>query len=103
MGLAGVSHKSCVNLLSRGGSEGQGLGRAITIVVGGARESLKAYPYSLSLVIKDRKGFIKLAIREGADLVPVTGFGENELYDQVRTEDHQAIHKLQRALKSTLG
>ena len=75
MGLASVSRESCENLLSRGGANGEGMGRAITIVVGGARESLDAQPHSLRLVLKRRKGFVKLAIRTGADLVPVLAFG----------------------------
>ena len=75
MGLASVSRESCENLLSRGGTNGEGMGRAITIVVGGARESLDAQPHSLRLVLKRRKGFVKLAIRTGADLVPVLCFG----------------------------
>lgn len=55
------------------------MGRAITIVVGGARESLDAQPHSLRLVLKRRKGFVKLAIRTGADLVPVLAFGGTPL------------------------
>ena len=35
LGLASVSRESCENLLSRGGVDGEGMGRAITIVVGG--------------------------------------------------------------------
>lgn len=61
MGLASVSRESCSNLLSKGGINGEGMGRAITIVVGGARESLDAKPGSFKLVLKRRKGFIKLA------------------------------------------
>ena len=55
------------------------MGRGITIVVGGARESLDAQPHSLRLVLKRRKGFVKLAIRTGADLVPVLAFGGTSL------------------------
>ena len=55
------------------------MGRGITIVVGGARESLDAQPRSLRLVLKRRKGFVKLAIRTGADLVPVLAFGGTHL------------------------
>lgn len=55
------------------------MGRGITIVVGGARESLDAQPHSLRLVLKRRKGFVKLAIRTGADLVPVLAFGGTHL------------------------
>ncbi|KAK4698038.1 hypothetical protein P7C71_g128, partial [Lecanoromycetidae sp. Uapishka_2] len=103
MGLASVSKVSIENILSRGGSNGEGMGRAVTIVVGGARESLDAQPKSLRLVLKRRKGFVKLAIRAGADLVPVLAFGENELYDQVQPEQHPLIHKTQLIVKKVLG
>ena len=79
------------------------MGRAITIVVGGARESLDAQPHSLRLVLKRRKGFVKLAIRGGADLVPTLAFGENELYDQVDPEEHPFVHKTQLIVKKFLG
>ncbi|KAK3712560.1 diacylglycerol O-acyltransferase 1 [Vermiconidia calcicola] len=103
MGLASVSRESCENILSHGGPNGEGMGRAITIVVGGARESLEAKPYSLKLVVKRRKGFVKLAIRQGADLVPVLAFGENDIYDQVDTDRHPWIHGLQMAVKKVAG
>lgn len=103
MGLASVSKVSIENILSRGGPNGEGMGRAVTIVVGGARESLDAQPQSLRLVLKRRKGFVKLAIRAGADLVPILAFGENELYDQVQPEQHPLIHKMQLVVKKVLG
>ncbi|KAL4812841.1 diacylglycerol acyltransferase-domain-containing protein [Aspergillus spinulosporus] len=103
MGLASVSRESCENILSKGGIDGEGMGRAITIVIGGARESLNASPGSLRLVLKRRMGFIKLAIRTGADLVPVLAFGENDLYEQVRSDSHPLIHKFQMLVKQTLG
>ncbi|KAK5371103.1 diacylglycerol O-acyltransferase 1 [Exophiala xenobiotica] len=103
MGLASVSRESIENLLSRGGHNGEGMGRAVTIVIGGARESLDAQPHSLRLVLKSRKGFVKLAIRTGADLVPVLAFGENELYEQVDSEEHPWIHNLQMVVKKGLG
>jgi 2-acylglycerol O-acyltransferase 2 len=79
------------------------MGRAITIVIGGARESLDAQPYSLRLVLKRRKGFVKMAIRTGADLVPVLAFGENDIYDQFQPEQHPKIHKFQLLVKKVLG
>jgi 2-acylglycerol O-acyltransferase 2 len=103
MGLASVSRESCENLLSKGGRNGEGMGRAITIVVGGARESLDAIPYTLRLVVKRRKGFVKLAIRQGADLVPVLAFGENDIYDQFDSAAHPWIHKGQMAVKKLMG
>ena len=103
MGLASVSRESCENLLTKGGADGEGMGRAITIVVGGARESLNAQPYTLRLVLKRRKGFIRMAIRTGADLVPVLAFGENDIYEQVHSDQHPIIHKLQMLVKQTMG
>ena len=103
MGLASVSPESCENILSKGGRNGEGMGRAITIVVGGARESLDGRPYYLRLVLKRRKGFVKLAIRKGADLVPVLAFGENDLYDQLDTEKRPYVHKAQMLVKKLMG
>ncbi|PYH47286.1 diacylglycerol acyltransferase type 2A [Aspergillus saccharolyticus JOP 1030-1] len=103
MGIASVSRESCENILTQGGIDGEGMGRAITIVIGGARESLDALPQTLRLVLKRRKGFIKLAIRTGADLVPVLAFGENDLYEQIRSEDHPVIHKFQMLVKRVMG
>jgi len=103
MGLASVSRESCENILSHGGPNGEGMGRAITIVIGGARESLDAKPYTLRLVLKRRKGFVKLAIRTGADLVPVLAFGENDLYDQFDAAGHPYVHRAQLFVKKFMG
>jgi 2-acylglycerol O-acyltransferase 2 len=103
MGLASVSRESCENILSKGGRNGEGMGRAITIVVGGARESLDAKPGSLKLVLKKRKGFVKLAIRQGADLVPTLAFGENDLYEQFDSNGHPYVHRAQLMVKKLLG
>lgn len=96
MGVLSVSKESITNILSRGGPNNEGMGRAVTIVVGGARESLEAQPHTLRLIINERKGFIKLAMRTGADLVPVLAFGENDLYDQLDPHKHPWLHNLQR-------
>lgn len=79
------------------------MGRAITIVIGGAVESLDAQPHTLRLVLRRRKGFVKMAIRTGADLVPVLAFGENDLYDQFQADSHPSIHKIQLLVKKLLG
>ncbi|KAI0022406.1 diacylglycerol acyltransferase-domain-containing protein [Xylariomycetidae sp. FL0641] len=106
MGVRSVSKESIVNLLTKGGSNDEGMGRGVTVVVGGARESLEAQPGTLRLVLKERKGFVKIAVRTGADLVPVLAFGENNLYDQLRPREHPLVHRIQmfalRAWKFTL-
>jgi hypothetical protein len=103
LGMASVSRESCENILSKGGHNGEGMGRAITIVVGGARESLDARPGVVRLVLRRRKGFVKMAIRTGADLVPVLAFGENDIYDQVDSESHPLLHKFQLLVKKVMG
>lgn len=103
MGLASVSRDSIQNILSRGGTNGEGMGRAVTIVIGGAREALEARPGHLRLVIQRRKGFVKLAIRTGADLVPTIAFGENDIYDQFDVTERPFVKKLQILVKTVFG
>jgi len=95
MGMRSVSRESIVNILTKGGMDGEGMSRGVTIVIGGARESLEAVPGNLRLVLKERKGFVKIAVRTGSDLVPVLAFGENSLYDQLEKDDHPMVHRLQ--------
>ncbi|KAJ3483665.1 hypothetical protein NLI96_g6164 [Meripilus lineatus] len=73
LGICSVSKQSCSNIL-KGGP-----GQSITIVVGGAAESLSARPGTADLTLRKRLGFIKVAIQHGADLVPVFSFGENDV------------------------
>lgn len=74
LGVNDVSRKSCERNLSRGP------GSSIMIVVGGARESIETAPGHADLVLEGRKGFVKLALRKGASLVPVFSFGENDVF-----------------------
>lgn len=60
-----------------------GIGNAVIIVVGGAEEALDAHSDSYDLCLKRRKGFVRLAIKHGASLVPVYHFGENSIFRQV--------------------
>ncbi|KAI8454413.1 diacylglycerol acyltransferase, partial [Phakopsora pachyrhizi] len=127
LGLCSVSMKSCVGALnsknpyrsysftsknesslsSDGTSAdkdgGHTRGNCLIIVVGGAEESLMARPGTSDLVLKKRLGFIRLAIKEGADLVPVFSFGENEIYDQLVSQDGSVLSKLQKGFKRLFG
>ena len=102
-GLTSVSRQSCERLLSQGGPDGKGQGRAITIAVGGAQESLLAKPGTMRLVLKERKGFVKLAARCGADLVPSLAFGENELYHQMDLHSRLYVRRLQKLIMKSVG
>ncbi|KAJ7780289.1 DAGAT-domain-containing protein [Mycena maculata] len=97
MGICSVSKTSCSNILK------SGPGSAITIVVGGAAESLSAHPGTADLTLRRRVGFIKMAIRHGADLVPVFSFGENDIYEQMPNEHGTTVYRLQEKFKSVFG
>ncbi|KAL4777237.1 hypothetical protein BDW60DRAFT_202148 [Aspergillus nidulans var. acristatus] len=83
-GQSGVSKDSCIQHLTRGGYDLRGMGKAITISVGGSREYNIARPGTMGIVVKLRKGFIRLAVETGADLVPVLVFGENDLFAPIQ-------------------
>ncbi|KAG6909783.1 hypothetical protein DXG01_015276 [Tephrocybe rancida] len=97
LGVCSVSKQSCSNILKAGP------GSAITIVVGGAAESLSARPGTADLTLRRRLGFIKLAIQHGADLVPVFSFGENDIYEQMPNEKGTTVYALQRKFQSVFG
>lgn len=59
-------------------------GRSVMVVVGGAKESMLSDPGENTLVLEKRKGFVKMAMRTGAHLVPVYSFGENDVYEQIQ-------------------
>ncbi|KAF5316800.1 hypothetical protein D9619_006738 [Psilocybe cf. subviscida] len=97
LGVCSVSKQSCSNILKAGP------GSSITIVVGGAAESLSARPGTADLTLRKRLGFIKLAIQHGADLVPVFSFGENDIYEQMPNEKGTMIYTFQRKFQSIFG
>lgn len=97
LGIMSVSRKSCQKLLSNGP------GSSIAIVVGGAQESLLAQPLSNRLILKKRHGFIKLALTQGACLVPCFGFGENDIYGQLDVLPNTKLHRIQDFLRSVAG
>lgn len=96
-GLASVSKQSCEKLLRRGP------GSAITIVIGGAQESLLSRPGTNDLVLKKRLGVFKIALREGADLVPIYSFGENDIYQQISNDKGSWLYGFQQFFKNVAG
>ncbi|XP_071321234.1 2-acylglycerol O-acyltransferase 1 isoform X2 [Trachinotus anak] len=93
---------SCKSSLSYLVSRPEG-GNVAVIAVGGAPEALDARPGALTLQVLNRKGFIKLALKHGAQLVPVFSFGENELFDQMENPNGSPLRTLQNRLQSIMG
>jgi len=73
----GSSKRSLTNLLS---SPTKGM--APVLMVGGIPEIANGQKDKIVLVIRKRKGFVKLALQHGADLVPCFTFGEVDLFGQ---------------------
>lgn len=59
-------------------------GRLVVLVVGGAAEAQLSEPGDYRIVLKRRKGFVRVALQEGVPLVPVFTFNEHKLLSQVR-------------------
>jgi len=54
--------------------------KAAAIIVGGVAEMRTTHPDHIKLKLKNRYGFVKMALKTGSDLVPVFTFGESEIY-----------------------
>mmetsp|Transcript_15302 Transcript_15302/g.29664 ORF Transcript_15302/g.29664 Transcript_15302/m.29664 type:complete len:518 (+) Transcript_15302:518-2071(+) len=96
MGLCSAAKKSCNQILQRGP------GSAIMLVVGGAAESLDSQPGTYRLTL-GRKGFVRVALDNGADLVPVLGFGENDVFDTVYLPPNSWARNVQEFVRKKLG
>ena len=57
----------------------------------------------MDLVLRRRKGFVKLALASGADLVPVLAFGENECYTRPPLRPGSLADRMQRLSKHVSG
>lgn len=77
-------------------------GYSLALVPGGATEALYAGPGRNTLVLRKRKGFIRLAIETGAHLVPVYSFGENDCYSQMASV-FPFMRKVQAKFQSVFG
>ncbi|XP_003461531.1 2-acylglycerol O-acyltransferase 2-like [Cavia porcellus] len=97
-GLVSADKESATHILTRKGN-----GNLLGIIIGGAREILDARPGSYRLVLRKRKGFIKLALTHGAALVPIFSFGENDLFHQVQNFPGSWLRRVQNQLQNTVG
>ncbi|GAX79066.1 hypothetical protein CEUSTIGMA_g6506.t1 [Chlamydomonas eustigma] len=73
-------------------------GSSVFLVPGGADEVLRSSPGTYDLVLNKRKGFIKLALQTGANLVPILGFGETDLFDISQPVPGTWVYRIQRVV-----
>ncbi|KAK2488940.1 hypothetical protein MC885_017810 [Smutsia gigantea] len=97
-GLVSSDKESAAHILKR--KDG---GNLLAIIVGGAREALNARPGAYTLLLRNRKGFIRLALMHGVDLVPIFSFGENDLFDQVENYPGSWLRRIQNQLQKIMG
>merc|ERR1719242_1853341 len=69
LGMCDASRESCNAILGDPDDR-----KSLCLVLGGAKESLEAHPGLVRLYLAKRKGFVKVALENGATLVPVFGF-----------------------------
>lgn len=73
---------------------------SVMIVIGGANESLYSSPGVYKIILKRRKGFVRIALKNGVSLVPVMNFGEVDLFEQ---HTNKYITKYVTFIKKYLG
>ncbi|XP_008710495.2 acyl-CoA wax alcohol acyltransferase 2 [Ursus maritimus] len=76
-GACSVSRASMDFLLTH-----KGKGNMLIVVVGGLAECKYSLPGSTTLFLKNRTGFVRVALHHGVPLIPAYAFGETDLYDQ---------------------
>ena len=92
-GVCSCAKKALIGLLRRNES--------VALVVGGGSESLLSKQGEYHLVLRRRRGFAKVALATGCNLVPVVGFGETDCYST--WNDWKIVRSLQKRIERTLG
>ena len=95
MGFRDSGRATCDAILRGGGS--------ICLVVGGAAEAIETDPGGISLTLAQRKGFVRVALANGADLVPCVTFGENEAFRVLRAAPGTLLHDVSAGMKAAFG
>ncbi|XP_043661547.1 diacylglycerol O-acyltransferase 2 [Drosophila teissieri] len=108
-GLVSVSKEALVYLLTKSNDPKHNDNRdgftsnAVAILVGGAQEALDSHPGKYILTLKNRKGFVKMAIRTGSSIVPTFSFGEVDILDQVANPPNSPVRRFQDFVKRITG
>lgn len=88
-GLCSASEASLTTVLSQTNEPSDESNRdgctsnAVVLVVGGIREYHYTRPNKYRFVVAKRRGFVRVALKTGASLVPAISFGENNYYEIV--------------------
>lgn len=86
MGISAASENSITTLLCQTNDPNDTLNRdgytsnGVGLVIGGMGDQTYIYPDTYRCAISKRRGFVRIALKTGASLVPAISFGENNLY-----------------------
>ena len=72
---------------------------AVALIVGGAEEAFYTRANLYRFVLKNRRGFAKIALKTGASLVPSISFGENNVFDLIEFQPGSFGRWLQNMIK----
>ncbi|XP_041970330.1 2-acylglycerol O-acyltransferase 2-A-like isoform X1 [Aricia agestis] len=99
LGGCSSSQESLLYLLDKKKRKGNG----VILMVGGAAEALNSHPGEYTVVLKRRKGFIRVAMKSGAPLVPVFSFGEPDVYRPLDNPQDSWTRKIQEKVREITG
>jgi len=84
MGIYGLTAASAGNV-RKILQNGKGVNGCVVIYIGGIAELFKTSKKEERLYLQKRKGFIKIALREGVDVIPVYLFGNTSVLSVLKT------------------
>uniref|UniRef100_A0A6P4FZB4 Acyltransferase n=1 Tax=Drosophila rhopaloa TaxID=1041015 RepID=A0A6P4FZB4_DRORH len=108
-GMVSVSKESLAYLLTKSNDPAHKDNRdgftsnAVAVLVGGAQEAMDSHPGQYILTLKNRKGFVRMAIRTGSSIVPSFSFGEVDIFDQVANPPDSLLRRFQNVVKKFTG
>ncbi|XP_049870202.1 2-acylglycerol O-acyltransferase 2-like [Pectinophora gossypiella] len=101
LGLGGcsASQQSLMYLLDKRRHQG----KCVALIVGGAAEALDSHPGEYKILLSRRKGFVRIAMKSGAPLVPVFSFGEPDVFRPFQNPENSRLRRFQEAFRKYTG
>ncbi|XP_053603376.1 2-acylglycerol O-acyltransferase 1-like [Plodia interpunctella] len=78
-------------------------GNCSVLIVGGAAEALDSHPGEYKVILNRRKGFVRVAMKSGAPLVPVVSFGETDVFRPFNNPEDGILRKIQEKIRQWTG
>ncbi|XP_028043923.1 2-acylglycerol O-acyltransferase 2-A-like [Bombyx mandarina] len=99
LGTCASSQESLLHLLNPKRFQGN----CVAIMVGGAAEALDSHPGKYKIILSRRKGFIRIAMKSGASLVPVFSFGETDVFRPLNNPENSLLRRIQEKVRQITG